>query len=192
MQTPWLLFQIFSPFWSFGAASLHIHRDVLEECITRHIWLLRVPARTTWLLQPLDTHAFARYKAYLRNLWKDLMADGSATFASWITLLSKVSTEFLQSLDWSRAFTQDGLIGNRQLLSKRLLAYLGDRTASLKPSQDQPSIDEVALRLPRKCNLHYPMWMHQPQGRKRWMFVKWSTSTKRKKGGVKISVASET
>jgi hypothetical protein len=54
--------------------------------------MLCVPARTTWLLQPLDTHVFAGYKGFLRKQWRELLATDSATFKSWINLLSEAAT----------------------------------------------------------------------------------------------------
>jgi hypothetical protein len=80
------------PILVFDAASVHIHRTVLEESNRSKIWMLCVPARTTWLLQPLDTHVFAGYKGFLRKQWRELLATDSATFKSWINLLSEAAT----------------------------------------------------------------------------------------------------
>lgn len=159
------------PIVVFDAASIHIHRSVLEQSIRSKICLMCVPASTTWLLQPLDTHVFAGFKGFLRKRWRDLMATGSATFQSWIKLLSQVSTSFLWSHDWSTAFVQDGLMGNRRCLGQRPAAFLGDAVAQVASAPAQPAPEQVALCLPRKAQLHYPMWLHQPQGRKRWIFL---------------------
>jgi hypothetical protein len=66
---------------------------------------------------------------------------------------------------------QDGLIGNRQNLSKRLTACLTASAVHVAAAPPQPTAEQVALCLPRKAPLHYPIWMHQPQGRKRWIFL---------------------
>ena len=42
-------------------------RTVLAACIDARMWPLLVPARATWLLQPLDTHVFLSFKACLRR-----------------------------------------------------------------------------------------------------------------------------
>ena len=41
------------------AASQHLAADVVAHAARRHIMILLLPARLTWLLQPLDTHVFA-------------------------------------------------------------------------------------------------------------------------------------
>ena len=143
------------PILEFDAASIHIHRDVLEESIRSRLWLLCVPAKTTWLLQLLDTHVFARYKSFLHQHWRHLIAGGSATFRSWINLLGRVSVMFLQSIDWTSAFIQDGLVGHRDQLSKRLSAYLGDRISTQACCAAQPTSEQVALCLPQRSRIHY-------------------------------------
>ena len=53
-------FPTIQPILVFDAASIHIHHNALEASIRHKVWMMCVPARTTWLLQPLDTQALAR------------------------------------------------------------------------------------------------------------------------------------
>ncbi len=46
---------------------LHFADEVLEELRLQGLWFLVVPARLTWMLQPLDTHCFAKDKRHLQN-----------------------------------------------------------------------------------------------------------------------------
>ena len=47
----------------FDAVPLHLADEVMRELATAGIWYLVIPARLTWLLQPLDAHAFANMQA---------------------------------------------------------------------------------------------------------------------------------
>ena len=39
------------------------------------LWVVIVPAKLTWLLQPADTHCFAKYKAFLRKKYLEMSSD---------------------------------------------------------------------------------------------------------------------
>ena len=59
------------PILSFDAAPLHLQPDVLELLAELDIWWQLVPKKLTWLLQPLDTHGFSKYKRFIRTRWLD-------------------------------------------------------------------------------------------------------------------------
>lgn len=44
-----------------------IPRTVFEACVELRLWPAVVPAKCTWLLQPLDTHVFRSFKTQLRK-----------------------------------------------------------------------------------------------------------------------------
>ena len=54
------------PVLLLDACRQHLSNGVFAACSATRIWPLVVPAKMTWLLQPLDTHAFFSYKARLR------------------------------------------------------------------------------------------------------------------------------
>ena len=56
------------PILCFDAASLHLNAEVLHEIYTAHMWYLLIPARLTWLLQPLDTNVFFEIQTLLEVL----------------------------------------------------------------------------------------------------------------------------
>ena len=47
------------------ACRIHMGTGFLRACATRGILVHYVPASLTWLMQPLDTHAFSRFKAFI-------------------------------------------------------------------------------------------------------------------------------
>lgn len=56
---------------TFDAASIHLTKEVLRAARDLNIWLVVVPPRATYALQPLDTHVFSPYKAFLRKAYRD-------------------------------------------------------------------------------------------------------------------------
>jgi hypothetical protein len=65
------------PIILWDAAAVHVHRQVLWQAVQLKLWLCCIPAGTTFVLQPLDTHCFAAYKRYLRNGWRRLLGQRS-------------------------------------------------------------------------------------------------------------------
>ena len=61
----------FQPILLLDAVRIHTAKAVLAACLACHIWPIVVPAKTTWLLQPLDTHAFQQFKVHLRRAYQN-------------------------------------------------------------------------------------------------------------------------
>jgi hypothetical protein len=59
------------------AARIHYAPQVLRACASAGVWPIVVPAGMTFLLQPLDTHAFALYKAELVRSFHAARADSA-------------------------------------------------------------------------------------------------------------------
>ncbi|CAE8614454.1 unnamed protein product [Polarella glacialis] len=72
-------------------ARVHMHHTIYQhakQCGTR---LLYVPARLTWLLQPCDTHLFARFKNELRRRWHEERCQsesGIISSAGWLHIIA--------------------------------------------------------------------------------------------------------
>ena len=50
------------PILLFNAYKVHLNRAVLRVCTRAGIWPVVVAPATTWLMQPLDAHAFGLYR----------------------------------------------------------------------------------------------------------------------------------
>ena len=57
----------YQPVLIFDAAPLHLADSVMHELAEASIWYSVILARITWLVQPLDTHAFSKYKRDLQT-----------------------------------------------------------------------------------------------------------------------------
>jgi hypothetical protein len=158
-------FPTLQPILVFDAASIHLHQDVLVQAVRLKLWLLCVPARLTWLLQPLDTHVLVNYKRWLRLRYRQLLLRNEATFASWLLLLHQAAVAFLTSRSWSRAFYADGLLGRRADLSKAIVAHAGSDWLQGDKLVPELSRDDLCTILPQgsSCNQHYRLWLHGPR-----------------------------
>ena len=64
----------YQPVLMFDAVGLHLAAEVMEELTLARLWYVVIPARLTFLLQPLDTHGFAKYKRHLKKRFQDRIA----------------------------------------------------------------------------------------------------------------------
>ena len=99
------------PILSFDAAPLHLHDGVLTELEAVGIWYLVIPARLTWMLQPLDTHAFVLFKNFLRRKFTDRssLGEGRPSTRRMCLYVIDAIRYVLQGKNWKKAFKQNGL-----------------------------------------------------------------------------------
>jgi hypothetical protein len=183
-------FPTMQPVVILDAAPIHLHARVLEQGMKSGVWLTCVPAGLTWLLQPLDTHVFAQYKAWLRNNFRSMLAQGPVSVQQWLQLLGEGATTFLTGRSWERAFEADGIIGSRQKLSGHLQDYASSPAVGAAfPSSGPPTEQDLQIVLPRGKATHRILWLHKPLGRKKYLFLKWNIKNS-KKGAQKKSTSS--
>lgn len=173
-------FPSMQPILILDAAPIHLHTSVLEQGMKSSVWLACVPAGLTWLLQPLDTHVFSLYKAWLRNNFRAMLAEGPVSAQQWLQLLGKGATTFLRGRRWHRAFEADGIIGSRDKLSSNLQDYVPAAPSNFVPAAAPPSEEDLQLILPRGRKTHRTLWLHKPLGRKRYLFLTWSSKGSKK------------
>lgn len=184
-------FPTMQPIVILDAAPIHLHASVLEQGMKSSVWLACVPAGLTWLLQPLDTHVFALYKAWLRNNFRAKLGQGPVSVQQWLQLLSQGATTFLGGRCWDRAFEADGIIGSRQKLSAHLQDFAPMQAApGVIPCVNPPSEEDLQLILPRGRATHRTLWLHRPLGRRRYLFLKWNQKDSKKKQKKKKYAAS--
>ena len=57
----------YQPILLLDAHRVHVMAQTFAICHAAGVWVVVIPARTTWLLQPLDTDAFSLYKLVLQK-----------------------------------------------------------------------------------------------------------------------------
>ena len=140
------------PVLFMDAAGCHIHPSVASSAAALDIWLVVVPARLTWLLQPLDTHAFREYKAFFKAAYQRARLetqDGQLTVRQFVAVFCETIRSVLQGRRWSRAFDADGYGCGQAEASAYLLRQLQWSEPPTVPST-APTSDMVRLCFPRK------------------------------------------
>ena len=115
------------------------------------MWPVVVAAATTWLLQPLDTHAFALYKCRLQKAYQTLRirsADGRVGVAGLLVAMYVAIREVLVGRHWAPAFARNGFGTSQAEVSERVLSHL-EMTPPLAIACTQPTVDQLRLCWPR-------------------------------------------
>ena len=156
-------FPMFQPILVLDCASIHLTAKVLGAASAMCIWMLPVPARCAFLLQPCDTHVFSPHKAFLHNACRSYKNDnGIVTPEAWARALTNVAIVFMCSRHWLHAFEQTGILGNRDRLSRDLCA-LQAQLPALPVSM--PTLAQMREILPRGRQVPYSKLLSEPRGR---------------------------
>ena len=95
----------------FDAANSHLNDAVFVTLHAEGFFPVLVPAKLTWLLQPLDAYVFRLFKEVLRRRFHDRYAtvEGEVTVAWFLEVLYEVIEQILQRRRWPKIFAKVGL-----------------------------------------------------------------------------------
>ena len=135
---------------SFDCAACHMHPCLWTLLRARGIYPLLVPAKTTWLLQPLDVHCFRYFKERLRRRFCDTFSERPAALTmSWfLPLLYDVIVETIQKKPCPQIFRTVGLGELQSGVSSYIKAHLELESITAAPALPL-SQDEVVAICPR-------------------------------------------
>ena len=151
------------PILVMGCAGIHLTTEVLRAASAFGIWILPVPARCTFLLQPCDTHVFSPYKAFLRNAYRRLKdASGQVSREACAQSLVDVATRFLCGRRWSDAFYETGLLGKRERLTRDLASVVVPPVPSAALMPTVTAVREVLPSSRRRPP--YSLLLSEPRG----------------------------
>lgn len=139
------------------AARIHIKPDLIKLFRYYNINVVIVPARMTWLLQPLDTHAFASFKLSLRERFQRARAShflGEISMEEFLRILVIVIKEKIQHATWKLPFDRDGYTQGQEHVSmyiKQILQW------SVLPSvsRERPTEEDIKHIYPKNSK-HIP------------------------------------
>ena len=109
------------PILLLDAVRLRTAPKVLSAGAKWRIWPVVVPAKMTWLLQPLDTSAFQAYKAYLTKSYQRARAaspTGDVSISGFLHCVYDAARHTLQGKSWSLAFDRAGFSPSQAKLSE--------------------------------------------------------------------------
>jgi hypothetical protein len=144
------------PILIFDAVPLHYHRSVLNACHAWHIWPIVVPARLTWLLQPLDTHFFYKYKISLKTRYQAARINSESMEISLGHFLGCVYETIQHTFDdgakLEAAFEQNGF-GYDQASVTNYIKDILEVRGPLQVPLGLPSDAQVKLCFPKKAKV---------------------------------------
>ena len=127
-------------------APVHLGERFINMAARHKIAVQIIPAKMTWLLQPLDTHAFARFKMHLMHQYRTQLlrsARGECELTAVLESVILAIRHVLQGVAWAYAFDGNGFGTNGQ-------AHL--RTRILK-EMEWERLPELPARLPEYADL---------------------------------------
>ena len=139
----------------FDACKQHLGEAVFNACATARIIPIVVPAKTTWLLQPLDTHCFASYKVSLMREYQAARIrspDGVVGVGELLSSIYVATIVVLEGRDWSEAFARNGYGASQDSVSSRVLCQLGLEAPAMVPST-KPTAEQLKLCFPRRVRI---------------------------------------
>ena len=143
------------PILLLDACRVHIPAIVLQRCVANSIWPIIVPAKLTWLLQPCDTHAFQKYKVYLRKAYQTARAGAASHelgVAEFLACIYSAIRYVLQGNVWGTAFDADGFGHNQGRLSMYIQRQL-QTTGPLSLPASVPSEELLKHCFPRRATV---------------------------------------
>ena len=142
---------------TMDCARLHLTPAVTRACADSGVYYHLVPAKMTWLLQPCDTHAFARFKRAMRSLTEkaaSLAVAGRVDIVACVRCVLAAILHVLQGTVWRRAFEEVGLCGSQDALGRAVACRL-QFARDVAFGNTQPSADALRCVFPRRCVVRY-------------------------------------
>ena len=93
----------------------HYSIRVVNAARAHGIRLHFIPGKLTWLLQPLDSHAFALYKRYMKKIALDYQAmnpDATISVNQWLLFIRDTIQRVLIDRNSANAFRQNAFRQN--------------------------------------------------------------------------------
>lgn len=154
-------FDNLQPILVLDAAMCHIHHQVAAAADRLGIWLVLVPARLTFLVQPLDVHALSPYKAFLQKAFAEREGDsGHLDELSWLQCLCASVRAFWSARKWMPAFERTGVVVSTRPLTVEL-QHIRIPRRSLIPTP-LPRQEDVSQLFPRNRVVPYVSLFWQP------------------------------
>ena len=154
-------FPEFRPILCFDAAPLHLTPQVLQELVSGSLLFLLVPAKMTWLLQPLNTHGFLKFKLYLKQKFVESVIQGSPDehkTSRMVRLVVRAIRYVLQAHAWECAFKQNGIWSDQSMVSSTIRRELCYEQVPLV-GNTRPTAEMLRTLWPKNRALHTDLVM---------------------------------
>ena len=151
-KASWQFHDRLQPILLLDACPVHMGLRFLRACAKWRLWVVFVPARMTWLLQPADTHCFAMFKAKLRELFQQSIInskDGTVTTMDIILHMNMAIRRIFQGRCWSEAFDGNGWAAQQEHTREKIWRSLQCSTPP-QISSALPSLEQFQAIFPKR------------------------------------------
>lgn len=147
---------LYQPVLFLDVAPCHIHKLVLDAAARVGVWIIFIPARITYLAQPLDTHGFSSFKLWLRKQIQQIRAedgDGKVVPLEWLKVLMQAPRAFFSRRQWHKSFADNGLGTGGSEVREKLNRFAN--LAEIIP--EFPSSADISYIFPKRRKLDYAL-----------------------------------
>ena len=137
---------------AFDCAPQHLDPHLFRILRWNNIFPLVIPAKVTWLLQPLDVYCFRYFKEILRRRFYDefaAMGCESVRMAWVLKVLYSVIEDTIQRIRWPNIFKQVGLGDQQAAVAKYIKTHLECERID-PPEARPPRADELGAISPAR------------------------------------------
>ena len=133
----------------FDCVRCHLSVDVCNKLLAAGIRVVVIPAKLTWLFQPLDTHVFATFKGRLKKgLQRVAMtkSNGVVSDREWIQVVAECIND-LATTNHQHAFLSNGMMGHQRSMKAVNKLKIFSQSFVDSVGRGQPSYDEIKFAL---------------------------------------------
>ena len=133
----------------------HTHRVVFNACRASGVCPVIVPARLTWLLQPLDTHVFLIFKIALQKACQEARvrsAEGDLDINGLAACVRDTIVRVLEGRPWTHAFYANGFGPHQAGVRASVVARINASTPLDVPVA-RPTAEQLAPCFPRRTRI---------------------------------------
>ena len=150
------------PLLLLDAAKIHLHGSVLRACKAYGFWVLVIPPRMTFALQPLDAHVFSSFKRELVYAYQAARLGSSAYrgdigIAEWLGCVYTAIAKVIDQRAWANAFDYCGFGHGQSAVSHHLRSTLRLEGTLELPALPPPD-DIVRLCFPRGLDVDMALY----------------------------------
>ena len=136
---------------SMDTAPSHLNAAIGEACARYDIYLLYIPSRLTWLVQPLDCYVFRAYKRFVREQYqmrRSSAANGVLTIADLLLIIYDTIRIIMCGKPWGLCFLRVGCGQQQSEVSHFIRRQLQVDTIHALPAT-QPTSEQLRCIWPR-------------------------------------------
>ena len=125
---------------------VHLHVLVWRAARRYQVFLCFVPAKMTWLCQPLDVVDFRRFKAHLRSQYRMMQINEGQAMLRVITmvrLLLGAIRNIIEGYSWHMAFEHCGYSMNTDSVRSKIKSLFAKAEAVLDTPNEQPTNEDL-------------------------------------------------